>query len=68
MGLENIMLSEVRQTNREDKYHDFIHMQNLRNKQAKKDTNKQVNRLLNTENKLVVARKEVAGMREIDKD
>ena len=54
MDLEGIMLSEISQTEK-DKYH-MISLCGIKNKTKQ---NKETNRLLNTENQLVVAKGEV---------
>ena len=55
MGLESITLSETSQTEK-DKYYMISHTWNLKNK----TNNQNKTKLLNTENKPVVAREEVS--------
>ena len=54
MDLEGIMLSEISQTEKKTP-HDFTYMWNLENK-TNEHTKQNRNRLIDTENKLVVAR------------
>ena len=61
MDLQGIMLSELSQTETEKIPHDFTYMQNLRNKtEQRKNRQLFLKRFSNTENKLVVARREVS--------